>query len=38
VEDFWRLERMAESGFVDDAAFAVIADRDRLFEPELAVR
>jgi hypothetical protein len=29
---------MADSGFVDDAAFAVIADRDRLFEPELAAR
>jgi 1,4-alpha-glucan branching enzyme len=38
VEDFWRLARMADSGFVDDAAFAVIADRDRLFEPELAAR
>ncbi|HEX2798770.1 MAG TPA: 1,4-alpha-glucan branching protein domain-containing protein, partial [Thermoanaerobaculia bacterium] len=36
VEDFWRLARMAESGFVDDVAFAAIADRDRLFEPELA--
>jgi 1,4-alpha-glucan branching enzyme len=38
VEDFWRLARMAESGFVDDVAFAAIADRDRLFEPELAAR
>ena len=38
VEDFWRLAHMADSGFVDDAAFAVIAERDRLFEPELAAR
>ncbi|MEO8584864.1 MAG: DUF1957 domain-containing protein, partial [Acidobacteriota bacterium] len=38
VRDFWHLARMADSGFVDDAAFAEIADRDRLFEPELASR
>jgi hypothetical protein len=29
---------MADSGLVDDAAFAAIADRDRVFEPELASR
>ena len=38
VGDFWRLARMADSGIVDDAAFAAIAERDRLFEPELAAR
>ncbi len=36
VDDFWRLARMADSGFVDDLAFAAIAERDRIFEPELA--
>jgi 1,4-alpha-glucan branching enzyme len=35
VHDFWNLARMADSGLVDDAAFAVIAGRDRLFEAEL---
>jgi 1,4-alpha-glucan branching enzyme len=38
VEDFRRLARMADSGLVDDAAFAAIAERDRVFEPELASR
>jgi 1,4-alpha-glucan branching enzyme len=38
VDDFWRLARMADSGFVDDVAFAAIAERDRIFEPELASR
>ncbi|HEX5854309.1 MAG TPA: 1,4-alpha-glucan branching protein domain-containing protein, partial [Thermoanaerobaculia bacterium] len=38
VDDFWRLARMADSGFVDAAAFAAIAERDRIFEPELASR
>ena len=36
TEDFWQLARMADSGYVDDVAFAAIADRDRIFEPELA--
>jgi 1,4-alpha-glucan branching enzyme len=38
VGDFWRLARMADSGIVDGPAFAAIAERDRLFEPELAGR
>jgi 1,4-alpha-glucan branching enzyme len=38
VEDFWHLARMADSGLVDDAAFDAIADRDRVFERELAPR
>ena len=36
VRDFWALARMADSGIVDDAVFASIRDRDRLFEAELA--
>jgi len=38
VADFWTLAQLADEGSAGDPAEATIADRDRLFEPELRSR